>query len=138
MSNDRIWITKDRRKIKIKDMTDTHLINAARMILSRGFRRDYLPDLAYELDRRQLEFTYEGPTFEGKQVRVTRSPKKKKSTKTKEKHKWVVFKRPKSNELCLADHDTDLSKPCKKHKNHICPETNSKRHDPYAKKGDEQ
>jgi len=106
MSNERVWYTKDKRAIRIKDMGDRHLVNATRLILNRGFRREYLNDFREEIERRGLRFTYEGSMYNGKWASIDMKPAVKK--KNAAKHKWVILRRPKSYES-PTDSDTSVS-----------------------------
>ena len=53
-----VWITKDGQEIKIMDMTDSHLLNAYRMIMRSGDEHTcyiYRSALEAELSRRGIE-----------------------------------------------------------------------------------
>lgn len=54
---DTIWVTKDGRRIPVRQMTDSHLTNAIRLIIRSGgsWRREYLDRLLLELQIRDIE-----------------------------------------------------------------------------------
>ena len=55
---DTIWRCADGRLIPVRQMTDSHLHNCIRMILSkRSWRREYLDRLLLEVEIRRIERT---------------------------------------------------------------------------------
>ena len=112
-SNERIWITRDRREIRIKDMKDSHLINATNMIIERNFRLDYLEDMFEEILRRRLKFEIDVPLWDAIELdkiykRAFREVKKEKTVKTNKPQVYTVLRRPKSYESPM-DSDTSTS-----------------------------
>lgn len=56
MTRDSIWTCRDGTKVKIKDMTDSHIENALAMMMSdrgRGWRSEYLYILSTEQELRR-------------------------------------------------------------------------------------
>lgn len=53
-----VWETKDLKRIRIKDMETSHIINSVKMIVrsKRGWRIEYLPALIKQLKKRNVEY----------------------------------------------------------------------------------
>lgn len=56
-----VWETKDLKRIKIKDMETSHIINSVKMIVKsihnkRYWRVEYLPALIKQLKKRNVEY----------------------------------------------------------------------------------
>ncbi len=90
MSNERIWTTRYGTRVKIKNMNDDHLVNAYKMILTRGFLVEFTKDLAQEIAARKLVFTlpYEWEL-------AVDAPKIEPKVKSRQ---YTVLRRPKSTE----------------------------------------
>lgn len=51
---DKVWTTSDGTRIPIHDMDDKHLANTRRLIILHDWRKEFLPIIDWEINKREL------------------------------------------------------------------------------------